>query len=104
MAQCADCHGRDARGNGPLAASLPKAPKDLTTISARNGGTFPADWVMSTIDGFNRGTHAGPDPMPHFGDNDMGPLVMTTEDGNPVPIPAKLLALANYIKLVQRQP
>jgi len=59
---------------------------------------------MSQIDGFTRGAHGGADPMPHFGDGDLGPLVMTSEDGNPVPVPAELLALSNYLQLIQRQP
>ncbi|MCF7698058.1 c-type cytochrome [Loktanella sp. M215] len=104
MAQCSGCHGRDGRGAGPMAAGLPKAPADLTTISARNGGTFPEAKVMSQIDGFNRGKHGGADPMPHFGDGDLGPVVMTEDDGNPVPVPAELLALSNYLRLIQRQP
>ncbi|MFZ3581004.1 c-type cytochrome [Loktanella sp. DJP18] len=104
MAQCAGCHGASGRGDGPMAAGLPVAPPDLTLISARNGVTFPADRVMSQIDGFTRGSHGGADPMPHFGDGDMGPLIMTAEDGNPVPVPAELLALSNYLRLIQRQP
>ncbi len=104
MSQCAACHGADGRGGGPAAAGLAVALPDLTTISARNGGTFPTDRVMSTIDGFNRDGHAGADPMPHFGDGDMGPLIMTSEDGNPVPVPAELLALSNYLQSIQRQP
>jgi len=39
---CAACHGLDGKGTGPAAAALKKAPADLTKISARNGGTFPA--------------------------------------------------------------
>ena len=104
MAQCAGCHGAGGRGDGPAAAGLPVRPADLTTISARNGGSFPEDRVMSQIDGFNRGRHGGADPMPHFGDGDMGPLVMTEDDGNPMPVPAELLALTNYLRLIQRQP
>jgi mono/diheme cytochrome c family protein len=30
---CEACHGSDARGNGPAAASLPERPKDLTRIA-----------------------------------------------------------------------
>jgi hypothetical protein len=39
-----------------------------------------------------------------IGDGDLGPLVMTSQDGNPVPVPAELLALSNYLQLIQRQP
>ena len=104
MVQCSACHGRDGRGNAAMAASLAVTPPDLTLISDRNGGTFPQDRVMSQIDGFTRGAHGGADPMPHFGDGDLGPLVMTSQDGNPVPVPAELLALSNYLQLIQRQP
>ncbi len=103
MAQCAGCHGTGGRGDGPMSAELAQAPADLTLISARNGGTFPQDRVMSQIDGFNRGLHGGADPMPHFGDGDMGPLIMTNDGGNPMPVPAELLALTNYLRLIQRQ-
>ena len=30
---CEACHGADARGNGPAAASLPEIPEDLTQIA-----------------------------------------------------------------------
>ena len=98
---CAGCHGADARGNGPAAAGLPVPPPDLTLIAARNGGTYPRDRVMSTIDGLNRGAHFSA-AMPEFGAGDLGPIVMTNDDGNPLPIPAELLALSNYLESIQR--
>ncbi|SEN88933.1 Cytochrome c553 [Loktanella fryxellensis] len=104
MAQCSACHGPDARGGGAAAAGLPIAPPDLTLIAARNGGTFPRDGVMSTIDGLSRGAHGAVDPMPHFGDGDMGPMIMTDDGGNPMPVPAELLALTDYLQSIQRQP
>ena len=100
-AECAGCHGAEAMGNGPLAAGLPVPPPDLTGIAARNGGVFPRDYVMSIIDGLDRGAHFSA-AMPEFGAGDMGPLVMTDEDGNPVPVPADLLALADYLETLQR--
>ena len=57
--------------------------------------------VMSIIDGLDRGAHFSA-AMPEFGAGDMGPLVMTDEDGNPVPVPADLLALADYLESLQR--
>ena len=100
QADCAACHGSSGKGNGPLAAGLETPPPELTRIAARNGGIFPRDYVMSTIDGFDRGAHFSP-AMPEFGAGDMGPQIMTEEDGNPVPVPARLLALTNYLQNLQ---
>ena len=47
---CASCHGAQARGDGPVAASLNVAVPDLTTIDARYG-EFPAMLIRDVIDG-----------------------------------------------------
>jgi len=47
---CAACHGSQARGDGPVAASLNVAVPDLTTIGARYG-EFPAMLIRDVIDG-----------------------------------------------------
>jgi mono/diheme cytochrome c family protein len=61
---CAACHGKDAKGNGPAAAALKKAPADLTRISARNGGTFPAVKVKRYIEGADEVAAHGTRDMP----------------------------------------
>lgn len=38
---CASCHGRDGKGNGPVAAALKTAPPDLQLLARRNRGEFP---------------------------------------------------------------
>lgn len=48
---CADCHGLDGRGAGPMARFLTVAPSDLTTLSLRNGGVFPFRAVFDVVDG-----------------------------------------------------
>ncbi|MBI3667200.1 MAG: cytochrome c [Acidobacteria bacterium] len=48
---CSACHGPDGKGNGSSAAALKVAPPDLTTLSQRNGGTFPEDRVQRVISG-----------------------------------------------------
>lgn len=48
---CASCHGKQGRGDGPVAPAMKAAPPDLTLIAARNGRRFPADWVRDVIDG-----------------------------------------------------
>jgi mono/diheme cytochrome c family protein len=53
---CAVCHGPDARGGGPMAASLKIPPPDLTRIALRHGGVYPDALVERII--------AGTEPLP----------------------------------------
>ncbi len=46
---CAACHGLEGRGNGPVSKALKRDVPDLTTLSQRNGGAFPAIHVRTTI-------------------------------------------------------
>ncbi len=50
-AYCAECHGTDGRGGGPMAKSLKTAPSDLTRITARNSGEFPLVRLEKIISG-----------------------------------------------------
>ena len=50
-AYCAVCHGKDAKGGGPMAKSLKVNPPDLTRIAMRNGGKFPRVRVERIISG-----------------------------------------------------
>jgi len=60
---CAVCHGLDGKGDGPLGDELVRRPADLTTISQRNGGTFPYARVYAVIDGGF--------PVPSHGEREM---------------------------------
>ena len=100
---CVSCHGASGIGDGPAAAGLDHPPADLTRISERNGGTFPMVRVMSAIDGYTRrGDRAS--VMPELGVAlQEGPLVMVpTGDGVETPTPANLVALAEYLRGIQR--
>ncbi|MCK0171972.1 cytochrome c [Aliiroseovarius sp. S1123] len=91
---CAACHGDDAKGG-----VYPSAP-GLTKLTAKHGGTFPTRYVMSTIDGYAKGTQRG--PMPEFGallDSEME--VWVDEKGVMTPTPAALVRLAEYLESVQ---
>jgi mono/diheme cytochrome c family protein len=50
---CADCHGAGAKGHGPSASVIPMTPPppELTLLAKKNGGKFPFDEVVGTIDG-----------------------------------------------------
>jgi mono/diheme cytochrome c family protein len=48
---CAECHGADAKGDGPKAAALDPKPADLTLLSKNSGGSFPSARVTGILDG-----------------------------------------------------
>ena len=97
---CAVCHGPNAEGAGDASLGLGTPPPGLRQLSQRNGGVFPRDYVMGTIDGLER--HETLDAaMPEFGAGNLGPLIQVEEDGHTVPTPAKLLALAAYLETIQ---
>ncbi len=98
---CASCHGATGKGDGPAARGLAVAPPDLTMIAARNGGVFPTDQVMSTIDGLDRGTHFSA-AMPEFGAGDLGETVIVENEGLGTPVPMKLLVLTEYLESLQQ--
>src|SRR5689334_641388 len=48
---CASCHGKSGEGDGPVAPFFKLNPPDLTRMSRRSGGTFPAERARQIIDG-----------------------------------------------------
>jgi Cytochrome C oxidase, cbb3-type, subunit III len=52
-AYCTECHGSGGKGNGPSVQVIPMnpPPPDLTQLAKKNGGKFPFDEVVDTIDG-----------------------------------------------------
>lgn len=48
---CASCHGRDGKGSGHATSALKVPPPDLTTLTERNRGTFPAARLEDVIKG-----------------------------------------------------
>lgn len=68
MFYCAPCHGRSGKGDGPVGAALKTTPRDLTTLSTRNGGTFPGADVLAFVTGTTRALPAhGSSDMPVWG-------------------------------------
>lgn len=100
-AQCARCHGTQARGDGLLAGDLPVAPPDLTLLADRNGGTFPEEAVMAQIYGYPGRFHRG--VMPEFGP-EMGDQTVAyrTPDGTVIDTPPTLIALTDWLESIQR--
>jgi len=96
---CASCHGMDARGGGPVAASLRTAPADLTRIAARRGGDYPADEIAAWIDGrLAPGAH-GTREMPVWGARlaDGLPPEPLTQDL----VRGRIVTLVEYLESIQ---
>ncbi len=92
-AYCADCHGTDGRGGGPLVAILKVAPPDLTSLAMRNGGKFPYDRVYSRISGDKRLAAHGSREMPVW-----GPVFRSMGKGK-----QRIKALTEYLISLQPQ-
>ena len=95
---CAACHG--FRANEEAVLSGGQVAPNLSQITARNGGSFPRAAVLSQIDGFSRGSHAG-EVMPEFGAELTGPIVPVDIDGTLTPTPRPLAALLAYLEDIQ---
>ncbi len=66
-AACAQCHGDDGKGAGPVAPYLTAKPTDLTTLARRNNGAFPFVRVGQIIDGREAIMLHGGREMPFWG-------------------------------------
>jgi mono/diheme cytochrome c family protein len=69
LTYCASCHGKDARGDGPVAEVLRSRPPSLTEFAVKNRGVFPAERIHRIIDGKDQSVRAhGSFEMPVWGD------------------------------------
>lgn len=94
---CSACHGMDAKGHGPAAASLKTLPADLTTLSRRHEGKFPEEYVSSVLL-FGPGTTAhGSSDMPTW-----GPVFMYLDKHDETAAKQRIKNLTEYLKSVQQ--
>ena len=68
MANCAQCHGVDGKGDGIIAGYLTTAPSDLTGLARANAGALPRDALYATIAGGTEPGMHGTREMPAWGD------------------------------------
>jgi mono/diheme cytochrome c family protein len=106
---CAQCHGMNATGDGPVAPALKKKPANLTLLTANNGGVFPEEEVRDFINGTKTSASHGTREMPIWGDAfrlrtasqasgaTQGSVGITQPEVN-----AKINALVNYVASIQR--
>jgi mono/diheme cytochrome c family protein len=96
-AYCAACHGADGKGGGPAASSLKTPPPDLTLISRRNGGKFPAAKVQKIISGEDSAPAHGSRQMPVWGPI-FGQIAWDQDLGN-----VRIYNLSKYIESLQQK-
>lgn len=101
QAHCAVCHGRSARGDGPMAPVLLVRPADLTAILKRHGGVFPLERVIARIDGRDPLVSHGSD-MPVYGSFFEGRgVALRTETGQPLMTSQPIADLVAWLRTVQ---
>ena len=97
---CAACHGAKATGNGPAAQAMKAPPADLTMLSKKNNGVFPADHVHAVLQfGVMTPAH-GSAEMPIW-----GTLLRTLQPPSPnstMVVNQRILNLTNYLKQIQK--
>ena len=95
---CATCHGTSARGDGPMAEQLRRAPPDLTDYTARNGGVFSSERVYRIVDGRDVPSH-GDREMPVWGDV----FSRSPEGLSDEAVKARIEAIVKYLQDIQRR-
>ncbi len=64
---CANCHGKTADGDGPVAEFLKTPPPDLKQLRSKNENEFPTDRIYRLIDGRDVLAVHGAREMPVWG-------------------------------------
>ena len=93
---CAQCHGEDGRGGGPLVQLRPGPLPDLRTLSQRNGGAFPFERIVETVSGEAVIDMHGERYMPPWGQ-----IFQFKEDSGDVMAHARILNLVWYLSTIQ---
>lgn len=102
---CSGCHGETGEGNGNLAYASDKKPADLTTLSARNNGVFPHEFVLRVIDGRDDVKEHGPRDMPVWGEwfkFEAGEGLGGAE-GNETIVRQRIEAMTEYLATLQKK-
>lgn len=97
-AYCASCHGPQAKGDGPAAKALTKAPSDLTTIAKRNSGKFSNNSIEEVIRGTNEIVAHGSRDMPVW-----GPVFGALSGHDKALETLRVTNLVQYIKSIQTE-
>jgi len=102
-ASCQVCHGKEGKGDGPMAGVLKKVPPDLTQLSKKNEGRFPFLKVAQVIDGRAIVPAHGTREMPVWGERYAADIGETFGPyGGERAVRARVLELVYYIQSLQQ--
>ena len=101
---CAACHGKLGKGDGPYGGVINTPISDLTTLTKKNNGVFPFQWVYELVDGRQAVKAHGAKDMPIWGNRY---LAIAGEHYFDVPydpeavVRTRILALTEYVSRLQ---
>ncbi|MGE5339140.1 MAG: c-type cytochrome [Gemmatimonadota bacterium] len=101
---CASCHGLSGKGDGGFAKWAGLRMPDLTRLSARNGGVFPAQRLYDVIDGRAMVAAHGDREMPIWGVDYMVKARPAYDDYRHDPeffVQSRIMALVNHLYSLQ---
>ena len=107
MNSCAQCHGADGGGQGPLAGQLTGTLPDLSALQTKNGGVFPFVALYGLIEGPEGAGAHGSREMPAWGTryNAEAPQMLGEYYGpgdQAAFVRGRILALVEYISTLQK--
>lgn len=96
---CRNCHGKTGVGDGPIAELLKVPPADLTALSQKHGGEYPAEDVYQAIDGRIETRGHGSREMPIWGYSFQDP---SRSDDQEAEVRERILDLVAFIRTLQK--
>jgi mono/diheme cytochrome c family protein len=105
---CAACHGKDARGNGPVAMELKTVPPSLRKFAARRGGVFDVNEIVKIIDGRDMPRAHGTPEMPIWGSlfrfvAELSGILQSDIEDSEKDAQKHIQAIAKYLETIQEK-
>lgn len=93
---CATCHGMKGKGDGPAAPALKSGITDLSQLTKKNAGKFPADHVTSVLRFGSEITAHGSSTMPTW-----GPLLRSLNTSEEAEAQLRIANIVKHIESLQ---
>ena len=104
---CAVCHGEAGKGDGMMSDLFKVKPRDLSKLTAENGGEYPFELVYGTLKATEKVPGHGATAMPVWGDFFMVERALedkSMKDDAAYAAIGKMLSVVYYIETLQEKP